>query len=744
MAWVHTSSLPKQHPLSVAQFPRLDGGLNLSETEERLRPNESPELLNLWWEDGCLQSRPGQRRVPIVSNAGGAMFTNEGAFYGGGFAVTDSPFFGFHFLHMGSRVFRWDGSTDAQGRAVLLLTADDVPMNAGTFFRFGDSLFYKNQGAFLRFTYSAKTGAFQASSVAEEAFVPTILINADPSSGAGDAYQPENRLTGKKRVTYTPAVVQDRKTRRTGDGAGRIFAIGSNAGKGLHHIEVYVNGVEMDTALYDVNLTTGHVTFTAAPEDGANILFVLYKCVSAYRLPVRDVQEVCSVSVDGVELRPGEDYGVHLVYGEVYFTRAPAVTDPPSLNSVEIVYRKENYDSKGVRAGYKAVMDCTAAAVCGEGNQLCIVLGGCPAQPNAVFWSGNSHLGLDPSYWPFENYNLVGDTEDPVTGFGKQYGELLVFKARSVGKLTFSAVDLDGRDAISLSYSRVNDKIGCDLPGSIQLIENNLVFASSTGGLFRVRSSSPAYENNIDCISGKVNGSTQRPGLLDDLRSSEGGGAGSAGGAAGSAGGAGSVLSAVRASRVSSLDDGRRYLLCVNGHVWVWDYSLSSFENPVWFRWTGFSDIAAWFTFNSAAYHIDRRGRLTRLSSVYSDYGEGFPRVYQFPVQLFGAYDRLKDVLTAIIALREEEPSNARLFYLSDYEKREDLTPLHVPGSQAIAPRNLTFRDLSVRNHPAVFRRRPGCRHVRHFSMRLENHNAGENLAVLYAEIQVRMLGRDR
>ena len=100
--------------------------------------------------------------------------------------------------------------------------------------------------------------------------------------------------------------------------------------------------------------------------------------------------------------------------------------------------------------------------------------------------------------------------------------------------------------------------------------------------------------------------------------------------------------------------------------------------------------------------------------------------------------------ITVIIALRGEEASSTRLTYLTDYEQREDLTPLSTSGSQSVSPRNLTFRDLSVNNHAAVFRRRPMCRHVRHFSMKLENTNAGEDLAILYAQMQVRFLGRDR
>lgn len=700
--------LPQQHPLNYASFPRLSGGLNLFPAEERLSANESPEMENLWWEDGVLQSRPGQLPVPVSADNG---VSNPGPC----FAVTASPFHGSLFLHLGSRLYRWDGQMDGDSAVLRSLELGDaarnVPMNRGTFFTFGDFLYYKNRGAFLRIAYDSRARTFSVSSVAAEPYTPTILMNADPLTAAGDLYQPENRLSPLKRVLYSASTFSQKTEPRTASGTARLFPLGRTAADGLHAVSsVYVGGVETDPALYDVNLRTGFLTFADPPEAGKSVVAQLEINNPHYVLPVQNVAEITEITVDGRELSEGTDYAVNLVYGTVDFVKAPAVSDPPVNNTVSITYRKENRDA------YNAVMNCTCAAVYGSGTQLCIVAGGCAAQPNAVFWSGSTDVGLDPSYWPVPFYNLVGDTEDCVTGFGRQYGDLMVFKARSIGKLDASIVDLGGRDSLSLTYTTVNDHIGCDLPRTIRNIGNNLVFANTEAGVFRIRSASPAYENNVECISDKVLGSEQRPGLLRDLRTED----------------------------ASAHDDGRRYFLAVNSHVWLWDYAISSFDNPTWFYFTGFPDTAAWFQFDGTMYLCREAGRLFRLGRVFSDDGKPFRRLYRFPVQFFGSYDRLKDVLTVIVALRGEEASTTRLTYLTDYEQREDLTPLSTSGSQSVSPRNLTFRDLSVNNHAAVFRRRPMCRHVRHFSMRLENNNAGEDLAILYAQMQVRFLGRDR
>ncbi|MBQ6985423.1 MAG: hypothetical protein IJQ25_00365, partial [Oscillibacter sp.] len=125
-------------------------------------------------------------------------------------------------------------------------------------------------------------------------------------------------------------------------------------------------------------------------------------------------------------------------------------------------------------------------------------------------------------------------------------------------------------------------------------------------------------------------------------------------------------------------------------------------------------------------------------------FGEGIWKAYQFPARHFGSYDRLKDVDSALFSLRADAPSDVSVLYESDYETRADRVNLHVEGHDRLTDRNLEVRDLSVPRHAAVFKRRPKCRHVRHFSLRLENNTAGQNLAPYSVELRVRYEGRER
>ena len=677
-------------------FRRLDGGLNLWEQETELEGNESPEMQNLWWEDGSLQSREGQTYV--TAQAEGAV----------GYAASGEPFWDRTCLHISGKLYALD-HTAAPGDDrfyALEEVFSGVPRDRGTFFRYGEHLYYKNRGGFFRIAYTPEgEKLFTVTKVEDLAYTPTILLNVDPRTGSGDLYQPENRLTGRKRVKYNPGVSAVNVVKQ-GNGTSRVFALGASEASGLVGVEtVYFGAEAVSPALYDVNLTTGTVTFTTAPGSGTDITFVLDFALSTYVLPEGDLDAVEEVRVDGVLLTPGEDYEADLLFGDVTFLEAPAEGE----NSVEIVYRKENPEAKA------SVMSCRYAAVYGGGVQVCMVLGGCAAQPNAIFWNGNDDLAMNPGYFPMPFYNLCGDSAETVTGFGKQYTELVVFKERSIGKTAFSVEEVNGRDSISLAYQRVNDKIGCDLPWSIQLIENNLVFANSRSGVHLLRSASAAYENNVSLVSRSVGGSDGRPGLLYDLRV--------AGGAV-------------------SFDDAQRYWLMVNGHAYVWDYRLSGGEKPCWFYFTNIHGVS-WWSWGGKRFHLNAAGRVTELGRVFSDYGAGIPKVYRFPALNFGTYDRLKDVLRVIFTVRGDRCGSTRIRYKTDWEEREDPTPIRV-APRGLAPRDLTERDLGVNTFAVAAKRRPPCRRVRHFSMRLENDTAGEDLALLSARVVYRLLGRER
>lgn len=602
----------------ILTFPRLDGGLNLSELDYRMESDQSPEMKNLCWRDGVLSSRDGQEWL-----------TEENL--GTGYAAYGHTFRGAAFFHAADGIYALPMEGERTALPVPRKLMDGVPENGGTFFLYGGSLFYKNRGGYYRI--DGEEDSFTAECVA--AYTPIVRINADPSTGAGDLYQSENRLSPQKTIWYTT-----------------------------------MQGVK------------------------------------EYHLGVENVQSIDAVEVDGEVVT---DFTADLTTGTVTFNEEPAHHDPVLPNTVRITYSRENPEA------YRSVMDCPYAVSFGGNQNVCVVVGGSTAQPNAYFWSGN-HAAMDPGYFPMEQYNLAGATEEPVTGFGKQQNMLVIFKESSVGRAVMGTLEMDtGRVMLTMDYTAINDRIGCDLPGTIQLIGNNLVFCNTKQGVHILRDSSTAHENNILCISGNVNGTDQRPGLLAAVR---------------------------REGRACSFDDDTSYWVCSDGEAYVWDYSISSYQKPSWFYHTGIH-AAAFFRSSDLHCHLNGAGRVTVFRRVFGDYGEAIHKVYRFAAQFMGGYDRLKNITSVLFTVRSDTDTVIHITYQTDYETRQDLTPIRA-YSWRMVPRNLAYRYLGVRRFATVAKRRPICRHVRHFSMKLENCEFGADMSVVSAEIFFQYRGRER
>lgn len=300
---VYGSPTPKKE-YSCA-FPKLSGGINLWELDYRLGADESPEMENLMWREGALNCRDGQ------------VWLTEDLSLGEGRAAYGRLFHGFIVAHIGDTLYAFAPAAEKVAAIPLI---SGVGETAGSFFLYGERLYYKTRGSYTWIEHS--DGVLSAAPVTP--YTPVILVNADPESGAGDIYQPENRLSGAKSVWY-------------------------NAASG----------------------------------------------VSVYQLPIKELDSVDSVTVDGVELTDG--YTVDLNAGTVTFSTAPEPGEPAENNTVRISFTKENRDA------YESIMDCDRAAVFGGTGALCVVMAGSLSQPNAYFWNGGN-ISMDPGYFPMSQY----------------------------------------------------------------------------------------------------------------------------------------------------------------------------------------------------------------------------------------------------------------------------------------------------------------------------------------------------
>ena len=97
-----------------------------------------------------------------------------------------------------------------------------------------------------------------------------------------------------------------------------------------------------------------------------------------------------------------------------------------------------------------------------------------------------------------------------------------------------------------------------------------------------------------------------------------------------------------------------------------------------------------------------------------------------------------------IVSLGADYESDTKLTYITDYTTYDDPTNLQVvPAADYEEDKEPGTRPQNDKR-PAVFRRRPMCRRVLHFSMQLTNANIDEDLALVSAEILFNRQGRLR
>lgn len=202
------------------------------------------------------------------------------------------------------------------------------------------------------------------------------------------------------------------------------------------------------------------------------------------------------------------------------------------------------YYSKTITGNYSKISNCTIGSYYGgnlqgqeSGNRL--FLSGNPSEPNKIYWSDVNNL----LYFPEYSFNSVGQPYEKITAFGKAFDTMIVFKEKSTWRVTY---EYNGEVAY-FPVSEVSNSIGCDMPDSVQLINNDLVWCNSYSGVYLLRStlSSVADERIVRQISRNCNSL---------------------------------IFAESNLQNAVSLDYKGNYYLFVNDKVFIWNYDKTPYQ----------------------------------------------------------------------------------------------------------------------------------------------------------------------
>lgn len=394
--------------------------------------------------------------------------------------------------------------------------------------------------------------------------------------------------------------------------------------------------------------------------------------------------------VGTTEISEGSGFSVNRTLGTVTFNTAPI----KGQNNVKITAFKSSSDERS------KILGCKCAATYGGQNNSRVVIGG----------NGSSTIFIsevmDPAYFPADNdFTLSGNGN--VTGFGEQYDILVVFLERAIYGLSYEFADSKGR----FSTVCINPNIGCDMPKTIELIENRLVWCNSYGGVHILVSTQIENERNVQPISRNINGSVLRPGLLTESQ----------------------------LQNAFTVDFENRYWLCVNGKAYIWDYSIA----PYMFTGSTDSDAArlSWWKFDNirgvgflsddGRLFIVRDGRIIIFKNDFKDFGQGFRSVYQMPLRDFGMQNYLKTVIECWITVRSDTSSRIQIKYITENEPNgeQDSDDILVPGRLWKGFQWNSFQWLVI-NFAKSFRRKPNKKKIFLFGILLESNELGRDMDI--------------
>ena len=423
---------------------------------------------------------------------------------------------------------------------------------------------------------------------------------------------------------------------------------------------------------------------------------------TVYTLPQTGLDATTvTVTIAGVAKTEGTHFTVDRTAGTVNFGAGTTPHGAPAsgTNNVIITAYKTNTTERD------GILNCRYAIEYGDNKNIVFLAGNGKGE---IYWS---EIGL-PTYMRESNTNTLGDTNEDINGLGIQYDTLCVFKTRTI----FSVTQVTGTDLAEFAFKIVNDTIGCDMPYTIQLINNRLTWANTYGGVYTLTSTLEKDEKNVKPLSRNVNGTTYQSGLLQETLADK--------------------LVAVSHDFVSK----SQYWLCVNGTVYMWDYGLTPYNDTgnlevdqFNLSWWKFDNIYANCFFENAGnlYHgfVDK-GNISHYIESFNDFDSAINGYYTIPLRDFGSSTMLKHVKSLSITCRTDTYTSINIDYFSEREERTESNPIAL-GSFSWARFSWATFVWSIIRYGKSFTRYPNFKHCLYWGAKFYNNDVNRDLSII-------------
>ena len=338
-----------------------------------------------------------------------------------------------------------------------------------------------------------------------------------------------------------------------------------------------------------------------------------------YQLPQKALDsDTLSISVNAADLIENTHFTVNRTAGTVNFSGGTAAHGAPAAgtSNIWITAYKTIAGSKQKIAGCSVALPFGGEAAGLFGGTRVFVMAN-TAHPLS-YWRSDlgHHVGGGMHYFPDIGEEYLDQNSQPIKAAAKMGGELVIFKQSSIFSVGYI---FDGQD-VFYPVRECHPAMGCDMPGSVQLVDNCLVFAHSKSGVHMLISTDNQTDNAVKPLSANISRLLLSESGLHDA---------------------------------CSADFGRYYWLCVGGRAYLWDYEQTPYYNYADYEkaqrrlaWYRFDNIQANdFCCDGQSLYFGSQAGIVKFGKNRNDFGCEYPAYFTSKAFDIKSPDTLKTFL---------------------------------------------------------------------------------------------------
>lgn len=380
------------------------------------------------------------------------------------------------------------------------------------------------------------------------------------------------------------------------------------------------------------------------------------------------------------------DFTVNRTTGVVTWLSAPAL----GVNNVKIRAFKTYNDGDKIRT-------CTGFKIFGGTNDTRVFMWGSDA--NTLYRSDVYR----PNFFPENYYQRVGSNAEKIMAVNVQYDTVVIEKEHSKWGMTY----FDDGTNITFPVQPINDTVGCFAVESAQVIENNPVTLTGQG-LYMLSGGTVRDERNVSHQSRRVDRQLLAESGLD---------------------------------AAISIDWDKKYLLALNGRIYIWDYLQPTAGDQIgeWYLWDNMP-IACFYELDGDLYFGTTDGRVMRMSTeddldAYSDDGAAISCHYMTKQFDLGIFERLKTVPRLFTTIKADVNTSVEIYTLDG----RGSTTLQGETSVSLfsyADFDYSFMTYLVTSFPQVIRSKIKLKKITHMQLKYVNDKEHQSLKLLGISIE--------